>query len=263
VDAPLFVLTWLAPGQGEVRRARSLRAVVEAQRQGVLRTGGAPADLAPGLVYLAAADPLAQALLQRLSIPAASPLPVARIDAPRPVPRVAKDRLLDAAAGLPGARALAAAVAVLERIDAAVSAAAGLTPSAISVHQDLYGPDEMAHTDGMGISVNVASVRVRALLSAVLANEDETAFGALVDLILHEKAHVSLAGYVPRPNAEHGAGFYRRKDQLRRRLLEAIAAGEVVDPIRALEAARAGLASCELPTTEALAATFSPAPLAA
>jgi hypothetical protein len=121
----------------------------------------------------------------------------------------------------------------------------------------------MAHTDGSGISVNLASVRIRALLSALLSHGDEGAFGALVDLVLHEKAHVSLAGYVPRSNAEHGAGFYRRKDQLRRRLLEAIAAGEVADPIRALDTARAGLASCELPTVEALAATFSPAPLAA
>ncbi len=263
VDAPLFVLAWLVPGQGEVRRPRSLRAVVDAYRQGILRTGAIPGELAPGLVYLAGADPLAQALLQRLSIPAAPPPPpTARASAPRPVPRVARDRLLEAA-DLPGARALAAAVSVLERMDAAISAAAGLAPSAISVHQDLYGPDEMAHTDGCGISVNLASVRIRALLSAVLAHEDECAFGALVDLLLHEKAHVSLAGYVPRSNAEHGAGFYRRKDLLRRRLLEAIAAGEVADPIRALAAARAGLASCELPTTDALAAAFSPAPLAA
>ena len=63
--------------------------------------------------------------------------------------------------------------------------------------------------------------------------------------------------------AEHGAGFYRRKDQLRRRLLEAIAGGEVADPIRWLTVARHGLASCELPTIDALAAAFSPEPLAA
>jgi len=179
------------------------------------------------------------------------------------VPRVARDRLLEAAGALPGARALAAAVVVLERIDAAISAAVGLGPSTISVHQDLYGPDEMAHTDGSGISVNMASARIRALLSAVLRHDDEVAFGALVDLVLHEKAHVSLASYVPRAGAEHGAGFYRRKDQLRRRLLEAIAAGEVADPIRGLAMARQGLASCELPSVDALAAAFSPEPLAA
>src|SRR6185437_11837488 len=159
VDAPLFVLAWLVPGQGEVRRPRSLRAVVDAYRQGFLRTGAMPGELVPGLVYLAAADPLAQALLQRLSIPAAPPAPPnARAAPPRPVPRVVRERLLEAAAELPGARALAAAVSVLERVDAAISAAAGLVPSAISVHQDLYGPDEMAHTDGCGITVNLASV---------------------------------------------------------------------------------------------------------
>jgi hypothetical protein len=179
------------------------------------------------------------------------------------VPRIARDRLLAAASSLPGAEALAAVVFVLERIEGAISAANALPPSVVSVHQDLYGPDEMAHTDGTGISVNLASLRIRALLSAVLVHDDPVAFGALVDLLLHEKAHVSLAGYVPRPNAEHGAGFYRKKDQLRRRLLEAIAAGEVTDPFRALGAARLDLSSTDLPSTEALAAVFSREPLAA
>ena len=262
VDAPLFVLAWLSPDRGEVRRASSLRSVVDAHRQGILRTGAAPRELLAGLVYLGATDPLAQALLQRISLPVAAPL-AARAGGLRPVPRVLRDRLLAAAALVPGTRALAAALAVLERIDAAISDAAGLAPSALSVHQDLYGPDEMAHTDGSGISVNLASTRVRALLEATLAHEDPTAFGALVDLVLHEKAHVSLASFVPRSGAEHGAGFYRRKDQLRRRLLEAIAGGEVADPIRWLTVARHGLASCELPTIDALAAAFSPEPLAA
>src|SRR5205823_5940520 len=107
-----------------------------------------------------------------------------------------------------------------------------LAPSPISVHQDLYGPDEMAHTDGSGISVNLGSMRVRVLLTAVIGRGDPIAFAALIDLLLHEKAHVSLASYVPRANAEHGTTFYRRKDLLRRRLLDAIAAGNVVDPVR-------------------------------
>ena len=133
----------------------------------------------------------------------------------------------------------------------------------LSVHQDLYGPDEMAHTDGSGISVNLASARIRALLAAVLSCEDLVAFGALVDLVLHEKAHVSLASFVPRANAEHGAGFYRRKDQLRRRVLEAIAAGDVADPALFLPIIREGLSSTVLPSVDALAAAFSQAPLAA
>ncbi len=265
VDAPLFLLSSLSPAHAEVQRQSSLRAVVEAHRRGLLRTlspAAAPRELVPGLSYLSAADPLAQALLQRLAVPTPPPR-TGRAVTPRPVPRVPRDRLLAAAAEVPGAGALAAAVTVLERIDAAVSAAAGLAPSVLSVHQDLYGPDEMAHTDGSGISVNLASLRIRALLSAVLSHDDPTAFGALVDLVLHEKAHVSLASYVPRSSAEHGAGFYRRKDQLRRRLLEAFAAGDVPDPMRWLPEARHGLASCELPTIEALAAAFSPEPLAA
>ena len=264
VDAPLFVLSFLSQGRGEVRRPSSLRAVLDAHRQGVLRPFAPPRELVPGLVYLTAAEPLAQALVQRLAIPPAPAVagPARQVVA-RPVQRVARDRLLAVAAQLPGASALAAAVSILERIDGAVSASAGLTPSVLSVHQDLYGPDEMAHTDGSGISVNLASSRIRALLSAVLSFDDPTAFGALVDLLLHEKAHVSLASTVPRSNAEHGAGFYRRKDQLRRLLLEAIAAGAVTDPMHFLPVARLGLVSCELPSTEALAATFSPEPLAA
>jgi hypothetical protein len=237
---------------------------MDAHRRGVLRPFTSSRELLAGFTYLASADPLAQALLQRLAVPPAAGSALgARPTVPRPVPRVPRDRLVAAAGELPGARALAAAVAILERIDGAISAAAGLAPSTISVHQDLYGPDEMAHTDGTGISLNLASVRIRALLSAVLTQSDPAAFAALVDLVLHEKAHVALASFVPRSNAEHGAGFYRRKDQLRRRLLEAIAAGEVTDPMRFVGIARHGLASCELPSTEALAAAFSPEPLAA
>jgi hypothetical protein len=120
----------------------------------------------------------------------------------------------------------------------------------------------MAHTDGAGISVNLAAARIRALLAAVLVREDHGAFAALVDLVLHEKAHVALASFVPRSCAEHGASFYRKKEQLRRRLLEAIAAGEVADPIAGLSALRASLGSCELPDPAALAAAFA-SPLAA
>jgi hypothetical protein len=175
---------------------------------------------------------------------------------------VARDRLPEAAA-IPGVPALSAALVVLERIDIAVSLAAGLPSSVISVHQDLYGPDEMAHTDGAGISVNLASARIRALLGAVLAADDPAACAALVDLVLHEKAHVALASYVPRSCAEHGASFYRKKEQLRRRLLEAIASGEVPDPLAGLASVREGLTAVELPDPAALAAAFNPAPLAA
>jgi hypothetical protein len=74
---------------------------------------------------------------------------------------------------------------------------------------------------------------------------------------------VALASYVPRSCAEHGQSFYRKKEQLRRRLLEAIAAGEVLDPSRALGQVREGLASTELPEVGALAEAFGPAPMAA
>jgi hypothetical protein len=169
-----------------------------------------------------------------------------------------------ASSSVPGVRALAAAVTVIERIDEAISAVAGIRPSVISVHQDLYGPDELAHTNGTGISVNLASTRVRALLAAVLGGDDPIAFGALVDLMLHEKAHVSLASYVPRFTAEHGVSFYRRKDLLRRRLLQAMDAGEIPDPMRWLASARQGITSPALPSPAVLAGAFNPTePMAA
>jgi len=148
-------------------------------------------------------------------------------------------------------RSVAAAMVVLERIDAAIAQAAEIEPSPIWVHQDLYGPDEMAHTDGSGISVNLSSPRVRALLAAALVSDDPAALSALVDLMLHEKAHVSLASYVPRPQAEHGTSFYRRKEWLRRRLLYAIDTGVVADPMRWLLVARRGLDGVLLPSPEA------------
>lgn len=263
VDAPMFLVSYREPDRGEVRAMRSLRDVVDAHRRGVLRAQGSERELRVGLVYLAAVDPLGQALFRRLTLPPAPPAqPDTSRPGPAPMPRVTRERLL-AAGDLPGLRALGAALAILERIDAAISAAGALAPSVMSAHQDLYGPDEMAHTDGLGISVNLASPRIRALLTAVLAEDDPAAFGALVDLTLHEKAHVALASHVPRSCAEHGASFYRKKEQLRRRLLEAVAAGEVVDPIRAIAALRVGLSSIALPAVTALAAVFNPAPLAA
>jgi hypothetical protein len=264
VEAPMFVVSMLDPDRGEVREARSLREVVDAHRRGALRASGFERELRPGLMYLAASDPLSQALFRRLTLPAAAPAAAdgTRAAHPRPMSRVARDRLPEAAA-IPGVPALSAALVVLERIDIAVSLAAGLPSSVISVHQDLYGPDEMAHTDGAGISVNLASARIRALLGAVLAADDPAACAALVDLVLHEKAHVALASYVPRSCAEHGASFYRKKEQLRRRLLEAIASGEVPDPLAGLASVREGLTAVELPDPAALAAAFNPAPLAA
>ena len=263
VDAPMFLVSYREPGCAEVRAMRSLRDVVDAHRRGVLRAQGSERELRAGLVYLAALDPLGQALFRRLTVP---PAPPAVLDLTRPgqapMPRVTRERLL-AAGDLPGVRSLAAALAIMERIDAAISAASALAPSIMSAHQDLYGPDEMAHTDGLGISVNLASPRIRALLLAALAVDDPAAFGALVDLTLHEKAHVALASHVPRSCAEHGASFYRKKEQLRRRLLEAITAGEVIDPIRSIAALRLGLPSITLPEVTALAAVFNPTPLAA
>jgi hypothetical protein len=81
----------------------------------------------------------------------------------------------------------------------------------------------------------------------MLATDDMTAFGAVVDLIVHEKTHVSLASYVPKATAEHGASFYRRKDLLRRQLLEAMERGAIIDPIRWLPSIRRSLASLALP----------------
>jgi hypothetical protein len=265
VDAPMFSVITIdpdAPGRPQRRHVQSLRCVVDAHRRGVLRAMGYERELAIGMLYLGSNDPLAQALFRRLTLPIAEVRQdAARARPTQPMPRVARDRLLTAAE-VPGVRALSAALAILERVDAAISIAAGLAPSVMSAHQDLYGPDEMAHTDGAGISVNLASARIRALLSAALASDDPAALAALVDLVLHEKAHVALASYVPRSCAEHGQSFYRKKEQLRRRLLEAIAEREVVDPMASLASIREGLPSFELPDPAALAAAFNP-PLAA
>ncbi|AUX25340.1 heat-shock protein [Sorangium cellulosum] len=273
------------PGQLQWRSVSlTLRELLEAHRAGVLRPlEGAPFQEArrtarwhpgaphpareaafgreapfarPGeLVYLAIDEPLAQAFWRRLVTEGASaqPLAAAAAGAARasgaacPMPRTSREVLLKLAADVPGVRAVVAAMTVLERLDAAISEAADLPTSPIWVHQDLYGPDEMAHTDGSGISVNLASARVRALLTAVLVRDDAIAFSALIDLVLHEKTHVSLASYVPRPTAEHGTSFYRRKDWMRRRLLSALASGAVMDPMRWLAVARRGLGSAALP----------------
>ncbi|XXX74350.1 ATP-binding protein [Sorangium sp. So ce134] len=290
-------------GQLQARSAPlTLRELLEAHRAGVLRPlegsppgharGAARAPLgasaaapeaaagreAPGarpggLVYLALDEPLAQAFWRRLASEGAAAPPSVEAAAasssraagaaPCPMPRTSRDALLAIAAEVPGVRAVAAAMTVIERLDAAISEAADLPASPIWVHQDLYGPDEMAHTDGSGISVNLASSRVRTLLTAVLLRDDAVAFTALADLLLHEKTHVSLASYVPRPTAEHGTSFYRRKDWMRRRLLAAIASGAVVDPMRWLAVARRGLASAALPAPAELSRAFQSAAAAA
>jgi len=261
LDRPMFTASVFEGGQRELRQVYTLRSVLQAYRADRLRPIGD--GQSPGMLYLSLSDPLSQSLWRRLHAlhAAAAAAPNPRVSIVVSMPRVSREEVLSAA--IPGVNALAAAMAILEQIDWAISAAGGLVPSPVSVHQNLYGPDEMAHTDGTGISVNLASPRIRSLLCAVLADDDAVAFGALVDLLLHEKTHVSLASYVPRPTAEHGATFYRRKDWLRRRLLEAIAQGDIADPIGYLRVARRGLGSVALPTPELLAHTFSAQPIAA
>ncbi len=239
----------------------TLRHAFELYRAGRLRPVGE--SIVPGRAYISLQDPLTEALWRRLTtldpaqnqgsngserrVRSTGTLAMARVD---------RETLLGRARDVGGVEVVASAMTILEGIDAAISIAAEIAPSPISVHQDLYGPDEMAHTDGSGISVNLASGRVRALLVSVLHRDDAAAFGALVDLVVHEKTHVSLASYVPHANAEHGASFYRRKDLLRRRFLEAVAKGLVGDPISWLCAARRGLKRVELPAPEVLAAAF-------
>jgi hypothetical protein len=264
LDAPVFnVATWDSALR-ETRRPMTLREILVSHRAGALRPLGS--SRVPGLVYLVLQDPLAAALWHRLSADTTGGMHAAAdAEAQRSrgrsvsMQRIGRDALLGVVSTVRGAPALAAVLSVLELMDATLSRAASLNPSPISVHQDLYGPDEMAHTDGNGISVNFASPRVRALLSAVLTSDNEVAFSALMDLFVHEKTHVSLASFVPHATAEHGTTFYRRKDLLRRKLLQAIATGTVADPIGGLATARAGLASPELPSPAVLATTFNPA----
>jgi hypothetical protein len=72
-------------------------------------------------------------------------------------------------------------------------------------------------------------------------------------LLVHEKTHVALASYVPRATAEHGTSFYRKKDQMRRRLFEALAGRVVPDPMLVLPALRARVTSLVLPGPDVLA----------
>ena len=253
LDAPMFTTMSFDPQNREHRELRPLRGVIEAYRAGLLRATGE--GRLPGFVYLTATDPLSQALLRRLGT-LAPPAPTCpRPESPLRMRCVGRDRLTSGPA-VSGLEAMVAAIDLLTQIDAAISASAGLGPSPITVHQDLYGPDEMAHTDGAAISVNVASPRVRALLVAVLGAGDLVALGALVDLLLHEKAHVSLASAHPPSIAEHGLSFYRRKDALRRLLLQAITAGSVIDPVVHLPQIRRDLLGAALPAPELLARAF-------
>lgn len=257
LDAPMFATVTFDSPQQERRMLRPLRGVVEAYRAGVLRAAGD--GRAPGFIYLSGTDPLSQALLRRLGSLAPPAAPGPRPENPLRMRCVGRDRLVVGPA-IAGIEAMIAALDLLTQIDAAISASAGLIPSPITVHQDLYGPDEMAHTDGSAISVNVASPRVRALLVAVLGGGDLVALGALADLLLHEKAHVSLASALPPSIAEHGLSFYRRKDALRRLLLQAVASGTVVDPIVHLPQIRRDLIGAALPVPELLARAFPTPP---
>lgn len=261
LDTPSLRVTVSNGAHETTNSILTLRHTFELYRAGRLHLVGEP--LVAGYAYISLHDPLADALWRRLTaLDPAHRLGASAMDRRSrsigvlAMPRVDRETLVTSVGALGGVDAVASAMTVLEGIDAAVSLSAEMAPSPIFVHQDLYGPDEMAHTDGSGISVNLASGRIRALLVSVLHQDDVAAFGALVDLVLHEKTHVSLASFVPHANAEHGASFYRRKDQLRRRLLESVASGNVGDPISWLRAARRGLSRIEFPSPEALAAAF-------
>ncbi|AKT37694.1 ATP-binding protein [Chondromyces crocatus] len=261
LDAPLFVLITYDDELTPTRVPSTLRQLIDAHRCGLLRPQDGRAPI-PGRLHLPLDEPLAQALWRRLAVssPQTVVLDPPSRPAPIPVSRTSRDVLLSRAGHLGGTRTVAGAMVLLEKIDAAISQSADLATSPVWIHQDLYGPDEMAHTDGSGISVNLASARVRALIASALASDDWAALSALVDLMLHEKAHVSLASFIPRAQAEHGTSFYRRKEWLRRRLLYAIELGIVADPMRWLVVVRRGLdmdaGGLVLPTTEALASAL-------
>ncbi len=260
VEARHFTLVHRTP---PTRTRASLREVLAWHRAGRLGLDRAPSSA--GTVCLDTSDPLAASLVRRIgseevSVALVEPAPAVRAapsQATHPMPRIGRTEIAGCAASVVGTDALGFAMAMLERIDLAIATAGGLAPSPVSVHQDLYGPDEMAHTDGTGISLNFASARVRRLLDATIRRGNPVSFAALVDLMLHEKTHVSLATYAPRAAAEHGETFYRRKDLLRRKLLEAVARGSIVDPFAYLRSPAARPRDFALPDPASLSAAVA------
>jgi hypothetical protein len=123
----------------------------------------------------------------------------------------------------------------LEQLDGVVSRAAKLPAAEIRVHGYLYGKDEYAHTpkpphSGSYVSFNVGQVRVREIFQGVFW-KDKTAVQVLVDLYLHEKAHVSCF-FVNEQHEGHDAQFYAHKCYLKNCLIDAIRANSNVDPFR-------------------------------
>lgn len=106
---------------------------------------------------------------------------------------------------------LARALRELAEVDASL----GYRTSPLMVHHNIYGQDEYAHS-AIGrnyVSFNIGVARVRALFSGSLLG-DANAKAALVDLFVHEKAHL-VRQWEGDAGKDHDLKFYGIKARLK------------------------------------------------
>lgn len=129
---------------------------------------------------------------------------------------------------------MGALLGTLERFDRLLSEVAELPAVPVCFHSMLYGPTEFAHTPLTGhgyISINLAPGRVQDILDGVLKN-DRYSRRAIADLLVHEKAHLSLIHKKAMPKNPHGPEFYAEKHRLKHLLLDALEKNPRRDPFR-------------------------------
>ncbi len=139
--------------------------------------------------------------------------------------RIAKDRLSERF----GRSNLGRLLSALEQLDKIISDATDLPPVDIYIHHNLYGESEFAHVPLRQpgyISVNLSNPRIRQLLVGVL-KKDRISTCAIFDLLLHEKAHLSLY-----PNKGHDIVFYYEKARIRRLATNRLLENKNRDPFR-------------------------------
>lgn len=143
---------------------------------------------------------------------------------------------------------------LLEQIDIVVSLAADMKPASVAFHHWGYGLDEYAHAPEQSppefISLNLGNGRVRRILTGVM-QRNSVAQCAIVDLMMHEKAHLALPGKKPKDEV-HNQEFYGMKARLKTLFIKAVRERRKRDPFR-----RIRFKNTHLPTLSEITAAFS------
>lgn len=155
---------------------------------------------------------------------------------------------------------LARVVAAAQELEHLLARSLTEKPIGFFLHSWLYGKDELAHAPmekPTFVSLNLGHERVRQILARTAVGDRDALF-CLVDLFVHERAHVTQSRSGKAPG--HEADFYETKGRIKGALVRALVENPNNDPFRRFrtitDSVRAFRIACNFPSALDLASKF-------